>query len=184
MDNLFHDNMLWPTVVVLPKRTGWSLWGGNADDGSDFLLPVGPRYALFDTADGLCDHVRRDGSAHVLSQTFGWAGLRKGLRGPTPDVSEACEFRLDRLAKWSPHEEESAGGLVDCLDLIRDLGRQFDDALLTDLSEPGGALRQLYDNLWGELWGDAPKLHPERVAKAAKQAVARVATLATWNPAA
>ncbi|MGI5182814.1 hypothetical protein ACQEVZ_41815 [Dactylosporangium sp. CA-152071] len=28
MDNLFHDNMLWPTVVVLPKRTGWSLWGG------------------------------------------------------------------------------------------------------------------------------------------------------------
>lgn len=73
MDNVFHDNMLWPTVVVLPKRTGWSLWSGN------------------------------------------------------------------------------------------------------------GALRQLYDNLWGALWGDAPKLHPER---AAKQAVARVATLATWNPAA
>jgi hypothetical protein len=182
MDDLFHDNMLWPVRVVLPKRTGWSLWGGNTADARDFLLPVGPRYALFDTADGLCAYIRRDESTHVLSRTYGWAPLRRGLRGPTPDVStEVNDFRLDRLANWTPDSEEG-GGLVDCLDLIRDLGEQFDDPMLIKLSNPGGALRDLYDALWGELWDEDHVVKAERTAKAAKRAVERLAALATWNP--
>jgi hypothetical protein len=63
--------------------------------------------------------------------------------------------------------------------LIRDLGDQFDDGLLIGFSRPGGALRQLYDVLWGEA---ERVVKPERVAKAAQQAVGRLEALAIWNP--
>ncbi len=176
MDDVFDDAMLWPVRLVLPKRAGWSLWGGNADDGHDFLLPVGRRFAVFDTVEQLCDHVRRDGTGHVLSRTPGWEGLRHGLRHRTPDLSGAAEFRLDRFAEWSPRLE--GGWLVDCVDLIWDLGSQFDDELLNALSGQGGALRQLHAALWGK--GNVAKAG--QVAKAAKQAVHRLAALARWNP--
>jgi hypothetical protein len=113
----------------------------------------------------------------VLSCAPGWPQLLQGLPARTPDVSEAAEFRLDRLARWTPRSAD--GGLVDCLDLIRDLGDQFDDPLLIGLSRQPGLLRHLYD----VLWGDADKIaKPEQVAKAAKQAVTQVAALAKWNP--
>ncbi|WP_327001330.1 hypothetical protein OHA72_40265 [Dactylosporangium sp. NBC_01737] len=177
MDDLFQDNMLWPVRVVLTKRAGWSLWGGNTPDARDFLLPVGARYALFDTAEGLCEFLRRDRTSHVLADTFGWEGLRHGLRGRMPDVLDVAEFRFDRFAGWSPRYE--GGGLVDCLDLIRDIGDQFGDDLLIGFGRRGGALRQLYDVLWGEA---ERVVKPERVAKAAQQAVARLEVLAKWNP--
>lgn len=63
--------------------------------------------------------------------------------------------------------------------MIRDLGDQFDDGLLIGFSRPGGALRQLYDVLWGEA---ERVVKPERVAKAAQQAVGRLEALAIWNP--
>jgi hypothetical protein len=176
MDDVFHNSMLWPVRLVLPNRTGWSLWGGNTPNGRDFLLPVGSRYAVFDSAEALCQYLRRDRSTHALSRTPGWPHLLQSLPTRTPDVSRAAAFRLDRLAQWNP---ESAGeGLVDCLDLIRDLGDQFNDPLLIGFSRPGGPLRQLYD----VLWGDADSvIKPEQVAKATKQAVVRVAALASWN---
>ena len=173
MDDVFPDSRLWPVRLVLPHRAGWSLWGGDTPDGHDFLLPAGRRYALFDTAEALCRYVRTDASAHVLSRTPGWPRLVDGLPAGPPDVSGAAEFRFDRLAGVA------GGGLIDCLDLIRDLGAQFADPVLAGLSNRSGLLRHLYDVLWGDT---ADIADPEQVADAAQQAVTRVAELAKWNP--
>ncbi|MDG6106505.1 hypothetical protein Daura_26910 [Dactylosporangium aurantiacum] len=181
MDSVFDAAMLWPVRLVLPDRAGWSLWGGNADDGHDFLLPAGRRYAVFDTVEQLCDHVRRDGGDHVLSRTPGWEALRHGLRqGAPPRASDAYGYRFDRFAQWTPAMRD--GWVVDCIDLVWDLGSQFDDEVLNGLSRRGGALRQLYDSLWGEVSGEEHTVKAERVAKAAKRAVTRLAALARWNP--
>jgi hypothetical protein len=177
MDEVFPESRLWPVRLVLPHRAGWSLWGGDSPDGHDFLLPTGRRYALFDTAEALGEYVRQDRSAHVLSRTPGWPHLLAGLPAGPPDVSEAAEFRFDRLARWPARA--TGGDLVDCLDLIRDLGAQFDDPVLAGLSNRPGLLRHLYDTLWGDTDDVAD---PQQVAEAAKQAVTRVAALAEWNP--
>ncbi|MGW4464885.1 hypothetical protein [Micromonospora sp. NPDC004704] len=178
MDDIFHECELRPVRLVLPERTGWSLWGGNAPDGRDYLLPVGRRYGLFDTPEALCRYVGGDRSSHVLARTPGWTRLVGAISSGTPEMSDPDDFRLDRLFAW--RTGNGLGGLLDCLNLVWDLGAQFDDPLLIGFSRPGGPLRRMYDALWLDCDDVA---EPDQVQRASRQAVLRVAELAVWNPA-
>lgn len=86
-------------------------------------------------------------------------------------------MRARRQARWGVRGTDE--GMVDCLDLIRDLGDQFDDALLISVSRDGGPLRHLYNVLWRD---EERIIDAEQVAEAARRAVSRVSALATWNP--
>ncbi|MEU7873326.1 hypothetical protein [Dactylosporangium sp. NPDC049140] len=92
-------------------------------------------------------------------------------------MSEAYDYRLDRLARWGP--EWTGGDLISCVDLVWDLGAQFNDAFLIGISHRDGALRGVYD-VYGDDTNDLAV--SRRVAKVAKQAVERVMALAAWNP--
>lgn len=167
--------MLCLTRVVLPgKGAGWTVWGGNGQDGHDYLLPVGSGFALFDTFDGLRGHVRRDRAEHLLSRTADWPKLVRDLATGAPAPDDVYDFRLDRLAAWTP--EWTGSDLISAIDLVWDLGAQFADAYLIDVSANDGALRGVYDE------HDPSSAAAVRVAKVAKKAVAHVVAHAVWNP--
>lgn len=107
MDDVFPDRGLWPVRLVLPHRAGWSLWGGDTPDGSDFLLPAGRRYALRDLGAQFDDPVltglsTRPGLLRHLYDVLWGDTADDADPDKVADAAQQAVTRVAELACWNP----------------------------------------------------------------------------------
>ncbi|MFC3991226.1 hypothetical protein [Actinoplanes siamensis] len=156
LTDLLGAARIYPVHLILPERSGFTLWGGNVDGEIDyFLTNAGGTVLLAGSLPELTSRVAQDG-AGPLTGVDGFTAIRDALahgqRFPD-DSAEILDFA--QAGNDLRSEEELPGDvaarLVACLDAARDLARQVPNPdMMNRLQASGEPLRMLYDVINGE----------------------------------
>ncbi|WP_285475363.1 hypothetical protein [Actinoplanes sp. NBRC 101535] len=144
--------VFYPVRLVLPRRAGVTLWGGNVDGEFDyFLTGDDSRVVLADSVKELAVQAPAAGTG-LLAALPGYPEAVRSLTDGEPDVDEIDFAHVaDVLARGLAVARMVSGDIVSCLDAARDLAIQVrDDTTLDRLQGDGAPLRDLYHHLFGE----------------------------------
>lgn len=164
---------VWPVELVLPRRAGFTLWGGNLDGDADiFLTGHDGRILLAGSLAELTRRLPAEGTGPLAELTRrlpaeGTGPLAEARaatagrplpgtgrpRTTTPPSADRIDFRraAASLARGPDGAAADAGTIVDCLNAADDLARQLKDAgIIGRLRDARTPLCRLYSFLYGE----------------------------------